>query len=76
MGLIAAGEVPDFFIVRPLVRIGTDANGRPIFKASERGLRFKTSSPRRVRACPTPIIPAAFQHRDRGDRGARANAKR
>ena len=32
MGLIAADEVPDFFIVRPLVRIGTDANGRPIFK--------------------------------------------
>jgi hypothetical protein len=32
MGLIAAAEVPDFFIVRPLVRIGTDAHGRPIFK--------------------------------------------
>lgn len=32
MGLIAAAEVPDFYIVRPLVRIGTDANGRPIFK--------------------------------------------
>ena len=32
MGLIAAAEVPDFFIVRPLVRTGTDANGRPIFK--------------------------------------------
>jgi hypothetical protein len=32
MGLIAAAEVPDFFIVRPLVRIGTDATGRPIFK--------------------------------------------
>ncbi len=32
MGLIAAAEVPDFFMVRPLVRIGTDANGRPIFK--------------------------------------------
>jgi hypothetical protein len=32
MGLIAATEVPDFFIVRPLVRIGTDADGRPIFK--------------------------------------------
>jgi hypothetical protein len=31
MGLIAAAEVPDFFIVRPLERIGTDANGRPIF---------------------------------------------
>jgi hypothetical protein len=32
MGLIAAVEVPDFFIVRPLVRIGIDTNGRPIFK--------------------------------------------
>jgi hypothetical protein len=32
MGLIGAAEVPDFFIVRPLARIGTDANGRPIFK--------------------------------------------
>ena len=32
MGLIAAAEVPDFFIVRPLVRVGTNANGRPIFK--------------------------------------------
>jgi hypothetical protein len=32
MGLIAAAEVPDFFLVRPLVRIGTDTNGRPIFK--------------------------------------------
>ncbi|HWH48656.1 MAG TPA: hypothetical protein VN664_12695 [Burkholderiales bacterium] len=32
MGLIAATEVSDFFIVRPLVQTGTDANGRPIFK--------------------------------------------
>lgn len=32
MGLIAATEVPDFYIVRPLIRIGTDANGRPVFK--------------------------------------------
>jgi hypothetical protein len=32
MGLIAGAEVPDFFIVRPLVRTGTDANGRPLFK--------------------------------------------
>jgi hypothetical protein len=31
MGLIAPAEVPDFFIVRPLVRIGTDGNGRSIF---------------------------------------------
>ncbi|TGD56673.1 hypothetical protein [Flavobacterium humi] len=32
MGLIAAAEVPDFYIVRPLTRIGTDANGHPVFK--------------------------------------------
>jgi hypothetical protein len=32
MGLIAAAEVPDFYIVRPLERISTDPNGRPIFK--------------------------------------------
>lgn len=32
MGLIAATEVPDFYILRPLERIGTDANGRPTFK--------------------------------------------
>jgi hypothetical protein len=32
MGLIGAAEVPDFYMVRPLVRIGADANGRPIFK--------------------------------------------
>ena len=29
---LCPAEVPDFFIVRPLVRIGRDANGRPIFK--------------------------------------------
>jgi hypothetical protein len=33
MGLIAPGEVPDFFILRNLVPSGRDVNGRPIFKA-------------------------------------------
>jgi hypothetical protein len=33
MGLISASEVPDFFILKNLVRAGTDANGHPIFKA-------------------------------------------
>ena len=33
MGLIAPGEVPDFFILRNLVPAGRDGNGRPIFKA-------------------------------------------
>jgi hypothetical protein len=33
MGLISAAEVPDFFILKNLVRVGQDANGNPIFKA-------------------------------------------
>jgi hypothetical protein len=33
MGLIAPGEVPDFFILRNLVPAGRDSNGHPIFKA-------------------------------------------
>jgi hypothetical protein len=33
MGMIAPSEVPDFFILRNLVATGSDANGRPIFKA-------------------------------------------
>jgi hypothetical protein len=33
MGLIAASEVPDFFLLRNLVPAGRDANGRPMFKA-------------------------------------------
>ena len=33
MGLISAAEVPDFFILRNLMPVGKDANGRPIFKA-------------------------------------------
>ena len=33
MGLISAGEVPDFFILRNLAPAGRDANGHPIFKA-------------------------------------------
>jgi hypothetical protein len=33
MGLISAAEVPDFFILKNLVRLGKDANGDSIFKA-------------------------------------------
>jgi len=33
MGLISAAEVPDFFILKNLVRVGTDTNGLPIFRA-------------------------------------------
>jgi hypothetical protein len=41
MGLISAAEVPDFFIVRPLERIGTDANGRPIFKGQRKRITIQ-----------------------------------
>jgi len=34
MGLIGAQEVPDFFILRNLVRAGSDPQGRPIYKAN------------------------------------------
>ncbi|MGC2695477.1 MAG: hypothetical protein WA738_06770 [Candidatus Angelobacter sp.] len=33
MGLISAAEVPEFFILKNLVRVGKDTNGRPIFTA-------------------------------------------
>ncbi|HXV17014.1 MAG TPA: hypothetical protein VD758_09570 [Gemmatimonadaceae bacterium] len=33
MGLISAGEVPDFFILRNLVKVGTDKDGHQIFRA-------------------------------------------
>lgn len=34
MGLISPAEVPDFFILRNLDRVGKDANGHSIFKAN------------------------------------------
>ena len=33
MGLISAAEVPDFFILKNLVRAGKDTNGHPVFRA-------------------------------------------
>ncbi len=33
MGLISAAEVPDFFILNNLVRVSTDTNGHPVFRA-------------------------------------------
>jgi hypothetical protein len=33
MGLISAAEVPDFFVLQNLVRIGKDPNGHPVFSA-------------------------------------------
>jgi hypothetical protein len=32
MGLISAAEVPDFFILKNLVRVGKDTNGHPLFR--------------------------------------------
>ena len=52
MGLIGAAEVPDFFIVRPLEKIGGDANGRPLFK----GQRTKVTI-RDVIAAEGPRLP-------------------
>lgn len=36
MGLISAAEVPDFFVLADLVRIGSDANGHAVFKAARK----------------------------------------
>jgi hypothetical protein len=33
MGLISAAEVPDFFILKNLVRVGKDTNGHSVFRA-------------------------------------------
>jgi len=33
MGLISAAEVPDFFLLKNLVRVGKDTNGHPVFRA-------------------------------------------
>ena len=33
MGMISAPEVPDFFVLKNLTRVGKDANGHVIFKA-------------------------------------------
>jgi hypothetical protein len=33
MGLVSAAEIPDFFMLNNLERVGSDANGHPIFKA-------------------------------------------
>lgn len=35
MGLMSAAEVPDFFLLNNLVQVGSDASGRPIFKADK-----------------------------------------
>ena len=56
MGLIAAAEVPDFFIVRPLARVGTDANDRPIFKGERTRITIQD-----VIAAEGPRVPTVAQ---------------
>jgi hypothetical protein len=41
MGLMPAAEVPDFFILTDLVRTGSDAKGRPVFKANKTRVTIK-----------------------------------
>ncbi|MBV9304202.1 MAG: hypothetical protein JOY62_15555 [Acidobacteriaceae bacterium] len=41
MGLISPAEVPDFFILRNLERLGEDANHHPIFKAERTKIRIE-----------------------------------
>jgi hypothetical protein len=54
MGLAPAAEVPDFFLLDKLVRIGSDAQGRPIFRADK-----QTVTVRDVIAAEGPRRPAA-----------------
>jgi hypothetical protein len=41
MGLISAAEVPDFFILTNLSKLGQDTNGHPIFKADRMKLTIQ-----------------------------------
>lgn len=41
MGLISAAEVPDFFILTNLAKVGQDNNGHPIFKADRMKITIK-----------------------------------
>jgi hypothetical protein len=41
MGLISAAEVPDFFILKNLVRVGQDTNGHPVFRAERTKLTIQ-----------------------------------
>src|SRR5262249_29523941 len=36
MGFISAADVPDFFILQDLVRVGTDTEGHAVFKAARK----------------------------------------
>ena len=41
MGLISASEVPDFFVLTNLMRVGEDAAGHPVFKAERRKITIQ-----------------------------------
>jgi len=41
MGLMSAAEVPDFFLLDNLVQIGSDATGRPVFKADKQTITIR-----------------------------------
>jgi len=41
MGLMAAAEVPDFFVLKDLTRVGKDLNGHAIFKAERTKVRIQ-----------------------------------
>jgi hypothetical protein len=56
MGLIAPGEVPDFFMLRNLAPAGHDANGRPIFKAERTKITIQD-----VITAEGPRLPAVDQ---------------
>jgi hypothetical protein len=41
MGLMSAAEVPDFFILKDLVRVGEGTNGRPVFRAERTNITIR-----------------------------------
>jgi hypothetical protein len=56
MGMISPAEVPDFFILRNLVPVGSDSNGHPIFKADRTKITIQN-----VIAAEGPRLPAVDQ---------------
>lgn len=64
MGLISAAEVPDFFVLRHLVPLDKDANGRFIFKADRTKVTVHD-----VIAAEGPRLPAAGQSQRRFNTG-------
>lgn len=52
MGFISAAEVPDFFILNNLVRVGTDRHGRALFRAARTQVTVQD-----VIAAGGPLVP-------------------